>query len=605
MKHISFTNVNITDGFWKNQQDIGKNSVIYSVYNRFEDTGRFEAIKKNWKEGMPNHPHFFWDSDVAKWIEALAYILEKSPCDELEAKADEMIDNYEKNQCANGYVNSYMSYFEKNNVFTNRDRHELYTIGHLVEAAIAYDKHTGKRKLLDIMEKCLDLVYNVFIKYDAANFITPGHEEIELALVKLYKYTNNEKYLEMAKFFIDNRGYEDKTQKANPGGADGRYCQSHLPVREQTTAEGHAVRAVYLCTAMADLAAVTGDESLLKASEALFSNIINKRMYITGGIGSTARGEAFTIDYDLPNIMAYTESCAAIGLIFFASRLQQTSDDSIYADIIEKILYNGFLSNKTLDGKAYFYENPLEIPPKSSKVSDVRYPITQRLEVFGCSCCPPNIARLLATVGDYIYSTKDDTLFIHQFMTSEGEFEVGDKTVKVTQKTNYPYDGKIDITCTGADIKAAIRVPAWCDSYKGQTNKGYLYVTLHDGETFTVNFEMVTKFICANANVLEDIGRAALTRGPLVFCLEAVDNGDLLRALRFKADTEFEIGHDDALDVITLTGDAERLVASVDAPLYYGANERKYEKVKAKFIPYYAFANRGESEMLVFVNMAD
>ncbi|MBR3714699.1 MAG: glycoside hydrolase family 127 protein [Clostridia bacterium] len=603
MKNIGFEKINITDGFWKSQQDIAKNASIYSVYNRFEDTGRFEALKMNWKEGMPNRPHFFWDSDVAKWIESLAYILEKSPCDDLEAKADEMIDNIAANQSENGYINSYMAYFESDKIFTNRDRHELYTIGHLTEAAIAYHEHTGKRKLLDCMEKCLDLVYNVFVKYDAANFVTPGHEEIELALAKMYNYTGDKKYLEMANFFVDNRGLHRKSESANP--AAPKYSQSHLPVREQTTAEGHAVRAVYLYTAMADLAYINNDKEMLKACETIFSNIVNKRMYITGGIGSTARGEAFTKDYDLPNIMAYTESCAAIGLIMFASRLQQISVNSIYGDVIEKALYNGFLSDKSLDGKAFFYENPIEIPPAASKVDDVRYPITQRLEVFGCSCCPPNITRLLASIGNYLYTTDENTVYCHQYMTSDAEIELGGKNIKITQKTDYPRDGKVSITCSGADTRLAVRVPGWCDSYKGQTQNGYLYLDVKDGETVNLEFEMVTRFMSANPRVNEDIGKAALTRGPIVFCLEEVDNGPLLRTFRFDVNTKFELGYDDKLNVITLTGDAKKQIVDLEneSPLYYRTSECRFEDVKAKFIPYYAFANRGESEMAVFVNI--
>ena len=603
MKNIGFEKINITDGFWKNQQDIIKNTSIYSVYNRFEDTGRFEALKMNWKEGMPNRPHFFWDSDIAKWIESLAYILEKSPCDILEAKADEMIDNIAANQCENGYINSYMAYFESDKIFTNRDRHELYTIGHLTEAAIAYHKHTGKRKLLDCMEKCLDLVYNVFVKYDAANFVTPGHEEIELALAKMYNYTGDKKYLEMANFFVDNRGLHRKSESANP--ASPKYSQSHLPVREQATAEGHAVRAVYLYTAMADLAYINNDKEMLKACETIFSNIVNKRMYITGGIGSTARGEAFTKDYDLPNIMAYTESCAAIGLIMFASRLQQISVNSIYGDVIEKALYNGFLSDKSLDGKAFFYENPIEIPPAASKVDDVRYPITQRLEVFRCSCCPPNITRLLASIGNYLYTIDENTVYCHQYMTSDAEIELGGKNIKITQKTNYPRDGKVSIICSGADTRLAVRVPGWCDSYKGQTKNGYLYLDVKDGETVDLNFEMVTRFMSANPRVNEDIGKAALTRGPLVFCLEEVDNGPLLRTFRFNVNTKFELGYDDKLNVISLTGDAKKQIVDLESesPLYYRTSECRFEDIKAKFIPYYAFANRGESEMAVFVNI--
>ncbi len=599
MRHIEFENVDITDGFWKSQQDTARKSTIYSVYNRFKDTGRFDAIKMNWKEGEPNRPHVYWDSDVAKWIEALAYLNAKEPCPDLIAKADEMIDDYAEHQLENGYINSAIAYLDKANIFNDRANHELYTIGHLTEAAIAYDKFTGKSKFLSCMEKCLDLVYNVFIKYDAANFVTPGHEEIELALLKLYRYTKCEKYLEMAKFFIDKRGEDDKTQRDNPGNP--KYSQSHLPVRKQKTAEGHAVRAVYLYTAMADLASEIGDKELLSASEAIFENIVNKKMYITGGIGS-ASNEAFTVDYDLPNITSYTESCAAIGLMLFASRLQLTSVNSLYGDIIEKILYNGFLSAKTLDGKAFFYENPLEIPPAASKVEGVHYPITHRLEVFKTSCCPPNISRFLASVGSYIYSEDKGVAYIHQFMTSKVKIDTNGKNVKLSQSTNYPTESTVTVKCEGGDMKCAIRVPSWSGEYSSKTVNGYLYFELSDGEERTFDFKAQPRFVCSNPNVLENIGRAALTYGPLVFCLEGVDNGELLRSLRFNADANFECGYDEQLGVITFKAEAERQLICTE--LYYTQDKRRYEKVEAKFIPYYAFANRGDTEMLVFVNIS-
>ena len=302
-------------------------------------SGRFRALKCEWKEGdtPSDRPHIFWDSDVAKWIESVAYIVKVSPDAKLEELADAAIENLEKNQWEDGYINTYYTTIEPENRFKNRDHHELYCAGHLIEAAVAYYEATGKRKLLDCMEKYAALIEKLFLKENSAGFVTPGHEEIELALIKLYEATGEERWKTLAEYFIDNRGYNQKNESGNP--CYPSYSQSHLPVREQTTAEGHAVRAVYLYCAMADLARLNSDEALLKACDTLFDNIINKRMYITGGIGSTAKCEAFTQDYDLPNITAYTESCAAIGLALFARRLQLLHESSVYADIIEKVMY--------------------------------------------------------------------------------------------------------------------------------------------------------------------------------------------------------------------------------------------------------------------------
>ncbi|MBQ9116931.1 MAG: glycoside hydrolase family 127 protein, partial [Clostridia bacterium] len=360
MKTVDFAKTRITGGFWKKKQDMVRNTTVKAVYDRFCDTGRFDAFKFDWKEGMPNKPHIFWDSDVAKWIEGVAYLTEIKREPKLEKIVDETVELIEKNQDENGYFNIYFTVIEPQRRFQTRNDHELYCAGHLMEAAVAYYKATGKRKFLDCMCKYADYIEKRFKIDRDTGFTTPGHEEIELALVRLYEATGEKRYLDLATFFVDERGSKDEPF-AN--WANSKYCQAHLPVREQTTAEGHAVRAVYLYCAMADLALRNGDAELKKACETIFSDIIEKKMYITGGIGSSSVGEAFTVAYDLSNLLAYTESCAALGLALFANRMLNMDADSRYSDTIERVLYNGFMSSTSLDGKSFFYENPLEVIP--------------------------------------------------------------------------------------------------------------------------------------------------------------------------------------------------------------------------------------------------
>lgn len=613
---VSFDKVDIADDFWRHRQLINVRNSIYTVQKRFAETGRFEAFKCSWKPGMPNKPHYFYDSDVAKWIEAVAYILRKEENPELEAAVDEVVGDIEANQGEDGYFNVYFTVVDPDNRWQNRDWHELYCAGHLIEAAVAYYQATGKEKFLKLMCKYADYIEKVFKKEQSANFYTCGHEEIELALVKLYHCTDEKRYLELSRYFIDTRGTKEK-DNAIYTSVKPEYGQSHLPVREQTTAEGHAVRAVYLYSAMADLAYEYGDAALKKACRTLFENIAFKRMYVTGGIGSTSRGEAFTIDYDLPNLTAYSESCAAIGLVFFASRMLKLDPDGLYGNVAERALYNGCLSSVSLDGNSFFYENPLEIDPKlrhreNFAKESTRMPATRRAEVFSCSCCPPNINRFIASVGNLLYTNNCDTVFVHQYMTSKTDIDMNGQCATIMQKSNYPNDGVVDITVSGfKGKKLAVRIPDWCRNYSiemdGRTakysiSKGYAYLEgIQDKSGITLSFEMKVQLIEANPAVQDDAGRVAVQRGPIVYCLEEIDNGPNLR----------DIAIDTALDV------------TVEYSDYYGANiikalgyrrdpnafeglYRIYEDQDIKqhltFIPYYAFANREETEMIVWIN---
>ncbi len=594
MKNVDFSNVKITGGFWKEKQDLIRNVTVNAVYDRFYGTGRFDAFK--FDKNSPIKPHFFWDSDVAKWIEGVAYLTSEKREPQLEKIVDDLVDLIEKNQDECGYFNIFHTVVEPQNRFKIRDHHELYCAGHLMEAGIAYYRATGKRKLLDLMCKYADYIEKRFKIDKDTDFVTPGHEEIELALVKMYEETGKKRYIELSKFFIDERG--QRLEGLNDW-ANESYLQSHKPVREQFEAEGHAVRAAYLYCAMADLALRYNDEELKNACEKIFDDIANHKMYITGGIGSSSAGESFSIPYDLPNLIAYTESCAAIGLILFAHRMLLLTNDVKYSSVIERALYNGFLSSFSLDGKGFFYCNPLEIIPNLHKRDactthkTLNMSVTQRQEVFECSCCPPNIVRFVPSIGNYLYTYDQNAIYVHQFMESTAEIN----GVTIEQKTNYPLDGKIDIKVSGRDIKLYVRIPDFTDTYKGKIENGYAIFNVKNGETVALNFEMKPQLIEANPLVTFDSGKVAVMRGPIVYCLEEVDNGKNLRDIRIDKNGKFTQIIDTDLGTLCLEIDAYRRkpTTALYAPI---SNERI--KIKAKLIPYYTFANRGESEMTVW-----
>ncbi len=604
---LSFEQVSLSDGFWKKWQQINAAVTVPAIYDRFAESGRFDALRLDWKEGQP-HPHIFWDSDTAKWIEAAAYVIEKNGDTALIEKVDALIDLIAEHQEECGYFNSYYQQFQPEKRFTDRTDHELYCAGHLMEAAVAYHRATGKDKLLSVVCKYADYIEKIFVKEQSASFVTPGHPEIELALVRLYEETGELRYLNLARFFVNQRGLKPEQQYE---WADPSYSQSHLPVREQKTAEGHSVRACYLYSGMADIARYDSDNELLNACKAIFDNIINRRMYITGGIGSAANGEAFTIDYDLPNLTAYSESCAAIALIFFAHRMLMSELDGKYSDTIERVLYNGFLSSISLDGKSFFYVNPLEINPtllnrnRSLLDKSEHLPITQRLELFGCSCCPPNIARLMATVGGLLYSQNGNTLHIHQYMAGTAEFD----GTKITQQTSYPSDGTVRILVEkyqGSEI--AIRIPGWCRNWQLRVNdqpiqprmeKGYAFFPCSSNAEILLQMEMATEIIEANPLVTENAGRAAIMRGPVVYCAEGADNGENIHSIWITDELDAEEWDSEQFGCKCLRIDAWQPAPSQS--LYYPANKQPSVQKRLTLIPYFGFANRGESEMLVWL----
>ncbi|MBO9600568.1 MAG: glycoside hydrolase family 127 protein [Cohnella sp.] len=579
----------------------------------------------------------FQDSDVAKWLEAVAYLLETAPDPELERVADEVIETIGKAQQPDGYLNTYFTLKEPGKRWTNlAECHELYCAGHLIEAAVAYAKATGKSRLLDIACKLADHIGTVFGSEPGKLKGYDGHQEIELALMKLYHATGKDAYLQLGKFFVDQRGmlphfYEDEFRKR--GGTvhfkelamshDLQYSQAHLPVRKQDTAVGHAVRMVYMCAGMADLAAETGDAELLEACRRLWANIVTKRMYITGGIGSMAHGESFTLDYDLPNDTVYAETCASIGLIFFARRMLQIDPRGEYADVMERALYNTVVSGMSKDGKHFFYVNPLEVKPDACRVNKAYAHVkTQRQGWFGCACCPPNIARLLASLGQYIYSSKDDALYVHLYVGGSIDWEAGGQPVRLEQLSDYAWNGNALFRVSASKsvkFTLALRIPGWSKgeatihiggrkyAYSSeQIVGGYLNVTRlwEDGDVIELSFPMPILRMKGHPSIRQTIGKVAIQRGPFVYCLEEADNGPELHEIqlskRSELTTYFDSGLLGGLQVVEAAADRISPEGWGDE-LYSSESVMLSNPLKAKFIPYFAWANRGVGEMSVWV----
>ena len=602
---IAFQQTDVTGGFWAEKQKLIRDVTIHAVHDRFADTGRFQAFQCSWTEGSDEpKPHIFWDSDIAKWIESAAYLLQKAPDAALERQIEAVIDRIEQNQWDDGYFNIYFTVAEPEGRFKNRDCHELYCLGHLIEAAVAYYNATGRDRFLKILDRYIDLVIRVFTVERSAAFTTPGHEEIELALFRLYRLRGDKKYLDLAMFFLNERG---KHGEGLTSWCNMRYNQSHLPVRQQHTAEGHCVRACYLYSAMADAAKETGDAELFDACKALFDDITQRKMYVTGGIGSSHCGEAFTVPFDLPNDTAYAETCASIALAMFADRMKLLELDGKYADTVELEYYNGILAGLSLDGKAFFYENPLEINladrTRHTSVNDRdRLPITQRLEVFDCSCCPPNVTRCIASLGGSLYSVDGDRVCVHQFLSNRASFD----GLQLEMQTNYPLDGKVRLSVQGGKGKTlCVRVPGWCRkadfSAPYTLQRGYAMIAI-PADTFTldVDFWMAPTFITAHPAVRADAGKTALQYGPLIYCMEGVDNGADLFDLVIDAAAPADIRFDSFFGANTVTLQGTRTANAADAPLYQQTLTPQRARVPVTFVPYYAFANRGESDMAVW-----
>lgn len=632
LQPLSLDRVRLTRGFWKDRTEINRSSTLPAEYGHLKQTGRIDALRQTWRPGQPNPPHPFWDSDIAKWMEAAAYTLANKADPALERRIDRLVDLLADAQQDDGYLNTYFTVVKPDKRWTNLQvMHELYCAGHLIEAAVALHEVTGKRALLDVMCRCADHIDRVFGPDKTQKRGYPGHEEIELALVKLFRATAEQRYLDLACFFVNERGrqphYFDREARArgeDPGPwEEGKYDynQSHLPVREQKTAEGHAVRAMYLYCGMTDVAAETGDRALVSACKRLWRNVTQRRMYVTGGIGSARQGERFTFDYDLPNESAYAETCAAIGLVFWAHRMLQMDPNGTYADAMERALYNGVLSGVSQNGTRFFYENPLTVDPRASRY----YGYTrgsgevQRQPWFGCACCPTNLARLLASIGRYMVSQSGTQLWVHLYGGSRSTFVVREQQVMIEQETDYPWDGRIHLTVHAqapVSFTLALRVPAWCRKpslringrkidIDAVTKRGYarLRRTWKPDDRIELRLPMRPERVEAHPSVRSDAGCVALQRGPLVYCLEESDNGPRLADLRLPASSPLRVRCGSRIlgGVPIIEANAERRdVTAWGRALYRAAPGRK-RAVRIRAIPYFLWANRKPGEMRVWI----
>ena len=641
--------VALSDPFWSGcEKLIREVSIPYQwrMLSDEETAGEPSRAIRNFKiaSGLETGDFYgfvFQDSDVYKWLEGVSYSLEGHPDETLEAVADRTIDLIGRAQQPDGYLDTYFIIKAPEKRWTNlHDCHELYCAGHLIEAAVAFAEATGKTKFLGIARRLADHIDSVFGPEPGKKKGYPGHEEIELALVRLYRATKDERYLKLSAYFLDQRGAEPyyfdeewekrgKTGFWNGGGpeeapgASKLYNQTHLPVREQDRAVGHAVRAVYLYTAMAGVAAETGDEGLLAACRRLWADVAGRQMYITGGIGSTHSGEAFTFDYDLPNDTVYAETCASVGLVRFSEQMLRMESDGKYADVIEKALYNILPASVALDGKHFFYVNPLEVWPEASEKNPDRAHVRPvRQPWFGCACCPPNLVRLVESLRSYLYRVGPDGIFVDQYVGSSVRFAPGGASCVLEQKSGYPWSGDVSFRLTldrPAEFQLALRLPGWCEKASLRVNgetadpgpllkSGYLLLRRrwNDGDRVALSLDMPARLMAANPQVRADAGRAAIQRGPVVYCLEEADNGKNLSALSLKRGTAFH-GVPDAFPGGIPALECEGFRIREDG--WGGALYRPYasaeEPVRLRAVPYFAWGNRGGGEMSVWVRVKD
>lgn len=567
----------------------------------------------------------FQDTDFSKWIEAVGYSLSAHPDRELEELADAAIDVVCKAQYEDGYLDTFYIINDPSKRFTNlRDHHELYCFGHLTEGAIAYYEATGKDKLLKAAMRFADHICNVFGPGEGKCKGYPGHEIAEMALGRLYEVTGEDRYLKLAQFFLDERGrkpyYFDQEHGVERKGdeEDYYYHQAHRPVKEQDEAVGHAVRAVYLYTAMAQVAKYTEDEGLKRACEKLWDSIEDQKMYITGGIGGTPEGEAFSYPYHLPNDRMYNETCASIGLVFFARRMLEMSPDGRYGDVMERALYNGIISGMALDGKSFFYVNPMEAEPEGCRRDAHRKHVAlPRQKWFGCACCPPNLCRMISSVAQYAYSDNDDTIFMHLYCGAELHKVFGDSEVKIYVNTEYPWKEEVKISLEmdrETEFVYALRVPGWCQDFSVMVNgekqqypvsEGYMYIRRKwsNGDHIALNLPMEPVFYQADTRVRDDVGKVALMRGPMVYCAEEADNGDEMDLLEVDAasrpsayEENGELGN-----IVVIEADGRRICPRHPHRLYEPYRGYTYDPVKIKFIPYYLWCNRGAGEMKTYL----
>ncbi|MDF2513194.1 MAG: hypothetical protein K0S04_3060 [Herbinix sp.] len=636
---IPLKKIEIRDDFWDRYIGLVRKVIIPYQWDILND--RLEGIEtshciQNFKIAAQREKGEFYgvvfqDSDLAKWLEAVAFSLAASPDQELEDRVDEVIELIGEAQEEDGYLNTYFSIKEPGKRFQNlMEGHELYCAGHFMEAAVAYYHATGKDKLIHIMKGFADLICREFSAENNSKGY-PGHQEVEIGLYKLYEVTGEVRYLEQAKMFLDRRGEKPNyflEEKKKPDfkqifdefkNYDITYSQSHLPIREQKTAEGHAVRAGYMYSAMADIAAAYDDTELLEACETLWNNMVDKRMYITGSVGSSGILERFTTDYDLPNNSNYSETCASIALALFGRRMAQITKNAKYYDVVEKALYNTVLAGIAMDGRSFFYVNPLEVWPDNCIPRTSKEHVKPvRQSWFGVACCPPNIARTLASLGEYIYFAEKDAIWINLFISSKVKTLMNGQEIELEMNTKFPYDGKIVLHTRSKDPavgKLYIRIPEYVKDYSIEVdgivredklfNNGYYELNTElMNKTITLSFPMEPRIVRANPLVKEDVGKVAVMKGPLVFCMEEVDNESNLPAYFLDTNAELKEQYDESLlggtSMIRCKGKKIRS-RGWETESLYTEKRPEFEEKELTLIPYPYWGNRKTGEMLVWI----
>ena len=627
-KSVPFSEVNITGAFWNERLETVLTKTIPSQHKMLKKWDILDSIKLPKPVPPLTQPRamdgftvqVFWDSDIGKWIEAASYGLNHRRDATIEAQIESIIDDLEAAQAEDGYLNCWYQQREPENRWTNlRDNHEMYNAGHLLEGAVAYYHATGRDRLLGIMERNTDHMAAMFGTEPGKRRAYPGHQEIEMALVRAWHATGKRKFLDLATYFIDERGntdgvehyYDIEAKERGEDPADYRfggyeYSQSHIPVREQTKVVGHAVRAMYMYAAMADLAAEHGDDALKSACEALWGDVTERRMYVTGGFGPSEKNEGFTKDFDLPNDTAYAETCASVAMVFWAARMLNLDLDGQYADILELALYNNSLAGLSCDGEHYFYDNKLD--------SDGSH---HRWEWHPCPCCTMNVARLVASVAGYFFGSSEDEVAVHLYGGAETKLPVSGGHVSLRETSNYPWDGAIKVELDPAgtsDFTLRLRVPAWWegatasvtgDAITVAPERGYLKIRRDwaKGDVVELNLPMTPERSYAHPDVRHDASRVALRRGPLVYCLEQHDNAEPVNRIRLPKDAELTARFDpDLLGGISVI---EGPALAEDGAAW--GNEL-YRKARAKdvstnlmAVPYYIWCNRGSNAMQVWV----
>ena len=583
IEQIDFSHVKINDNFWSPRLSKHVSATLPVCIDQIENqTGRIRNFENAAKGEGEHSGIFFDDSDVYKALEGMAYSLINNPDPELEKKADEWIDKFAAAQQPDGYINTFYTLTGLDKRWTNMDKHEMYCAGHMIEAGVAYYQATGKRKLLDVCIRMTDHMMSQF--GPGKRHWVPGHEEIELALVKLYQTTQEQKYLDFAYWLLEERGHGHGTM-GDEGKWDPVYYQDIVPVRRLTDISGHAVRCMYLYCGMADVAALKNDTGYIAAIDRLWDDVVHRNMYITGGIGSSRDNEGFTEDYDLPNLDAYCETCASVGMVLWNQRMNQLTGDSKYIDVLERSLYNGALAGISLGGDRFFDVTPLE-----SKGDH------HRQEWYGCACCPSQLSRFLPSIGNYIYASSDDALWVNLYIGNTGQIRIGETDILLTQETDYPWDGSVKLTISTSqplEKEIRLRIPNWCKTYDLSINgkrinvseeKGYAVIKdWKSQDVIALDMDMPVEIVAADPHAKENFGKRAIQRGPLVYCMEEIDNPVYFDQIQLSPSTTFQ------------TAFASDILNGIKTIKTNGRAQ------SATFIPYYAWDNRKAGKMRVWI----